>query len=86
MVVSIKSHGTMVEINYKNETYYGLLCVDFERFKTFGNTDISVDSLTLFDHEYNKIPYGDPIYEILEERVERTVLNEEDEDDEHWEP
>ena len=81
MKTKIYPHGTMVEIHYNDEIYYGLLVVDFDRFKTFGNTDIDTELMVFFDEEYNMIPYVNPIYEILQELVKKIVIFEESDDE-----
>lgn len=81
MTTKITPHGSMVEIRHNDEIYYGLLLVDFDRFKTFGNYEIDVEgSMTLFDNEYNRIEYDSPLYDELTDIVEKIVVYE-DEDE-----
>lgn len=82
MKTKITPHGTMIQIEHKDKTYFGLLIVDFDLYKTFGNYDIEIDSLTLFDEDYDKIPYWEPIYDELSPIVEKIVLLEENDEDE----
>ena len=82
MKTQITPHGTMIEIVHNDQIYYGLLIVDFDIFKTYGNTDIEIEYLTLFDEEYNKIPYGKPIYDELSPIIENSVIYNRDDEDE----
>ena len=93
MKTKIYPHGTMLEIHHNvdsennpDKIFYCLLLVDFDLWKTYGNTDIDVDSMTLFDEDYNKINYGDELYDELSEIVQKIVIEENEDDDEDDQP
>jgi len=93
MKTKIYPHGTMLEIHHNVDSennpdmiFYCLLLVDFDLYKTFGNFEIDVEVMTLFDEEYNKIPYGDPLYDELSEIVQKIVIEENEDDDEDDQP
>jgi hypothetical protein len=84
MKTPITPYGTVVEIQHKTTIYFGLLVVDFNRFKTFGNTDIDPDLFVFFDENFKLIPFVRPLYKILSERMVEIVLNEKSYDDKEW--
>jgi hypothetical protein len=87
--IKIRPHGVVLTINYEGRTYIGFLENDFERFKTFGNHDLSVDTLILFDEEWNHLSFSErntkktcELYDIIEDLIEKIVINENHEDEE----
>lgn len=89
MKTKITPYGIVLNIVYDGKTYLGVIQNDFDRFKTFGNYDLSVDSLILFDEDFNKLSFSDKetkrtceLYDIIEDLIEKIVVNEEYDDDE----
>ena len=76
MKTTVTSHGTVVEIHYKNKIYYCLLVVDFDMYKTYGNQNIDTNYLVFWDGDYQLIPYVNPLYEVLSEIVKKKVIDE----------
>ena len=91
MKTNITPFGVVLEIVYEGTTYMGMIQNDFDKFKTFSNFDLSIDTLILFDSDFNKLSFSekDPkeiceLYDIIEDLIEKIVVNgeTEDEDDE----
>jgi hypothetical protein len=89
MKAKITPFGIVLKIVYEGKTYMGLLQNDFVTYKTFGNGDLSIDTLILFDEDFNKLSFEpfqneqtSELYSLFEEQIEKIVIDEEDDDDE----
>ena len=88
MKTQIKPFGIVLQIEFEEKTYFGVIQNDFECFKTFGNSDLDLGSLLLFDEDFNQIKLtpsnrdtmGD-LYDRIEEKIEKFVVEEEDEEE-----
>ena len=85
MTTKITPNGIVLLIEHEGKTYHGYLQNDFDRFKTYGNYDLSTDTLILFDEDFNKISFENTdtcdLYDKIEELIEKFVIREEDEDE-----
>ena len=83
MKSKITPHGIVLKIVHEEKTYHGVLQNDFETNKTFGNCDLSVDTLILFDEEFNQLSFDGEdqektcqLYEIMERMIEENVITQ----------
>jgi len=85
MTTKITPNGIVLLIEHEDKTYHGYLQNNFERFKTYGNYDLSTDTLILFDEDFNKVSFDDPntcdLYDKIEELIEKFVIREEDDEE-----
>ena len=84
MKTEITPFGVMLKIIYEGKVYMGLLQNDFEMYKTFGNYDLSSDTLILFDENFKLLSFEDEdkeltckLYDLIEEEIEKIVVNQE---------
>jgi len=88
MTTKITPNGIVLLIEHEGKTYHGYVQNDFDRFKTYGNYDLSTDTLILFDEDFNKLSFSKEntketcdLYDQIEELIEKFVIREEDQDE-----
>jgi hypothetical protein len=69
--------GVTFEVEFDDEKFYVHLYVDFDNFKVYGNPNIDVGELIVFDENFDKVPYSnEDIYNIMEGIIMDKVINE----------
>jgi len=82
MGTKITPNGVVLLIEHEEKTYHCYLQNDFERFKTFGNFDLDMGTLVIFDESFNLIPnFPEELYDKMEELIFKYVVEENDQDD-----
>lgn len=77
MTTKMRPCGITLKIEHEGKTYYGHLYNDWDRFKTYENTDIDTeDGLILFDESFNRISYDSELYDVLSPLVEKHLFYE----------
>ena len=89
----ITPFGIVLKIVYQGITYMGIIQNDFERFKTYGNYDLSIDTLMVFDEDFKLLSFDGEnkemtceLYDLFEEQIEKLVVNEEDDEEDDIDP
>ena len=85
MKTEIKPFGIVLQIEFEEKTYFGVIQNDFECFKTYGNTSLDLGSLLLFDEEFKQIELTPSnrdtmgvLYDRIEEEIQKIVVEEND--------
>lgn len=71
----INPSGVVFEVEFGTASFYVFLGVDFEKEKVYRNSNIDIDTITVFDSEFNRIDWDDVLYPQIIRVVETEVLS-----------
>ena len=70
------SYGVVFSISIEKKTYYVIIPLIFDVEKVYGNDNIELDTVTIFNEKWERVPKDDDIIPLIDHFIINQIINE----------